>query len=224
MAPSAAALLLLSDGRFPAGGYAHSGGLEPTIAAGRVRDITSLGSFLEGRAATVGAMTAAFAAASFGVCTDDDTAGLAALDAELDARMPSPAQRATSRQLGRQLLRVISVIRPRPSLEHLSAAPHQPLVLGAAGAALGLTRGDVALAALHESVAGPAAAAVRLLSLDPFATHAVLARLGPLLDDLAGVAVAASYAAPEQLPAPGTPLLDIAAERHTTREMRLFAS
>ena len=39
---SRAALLLLADGRFPAGGYAHSGGLEASIAAGRVRDVADL--------------------------------------------------------------------------------------------------------------------------------------------------------------------------------------
>ena len=29
-------LLLLADGRFPAGGHAHSSGLEAAVAAGRV--------------------------------------------------------------------------------------------------------------------------------------------------------------------------------------------
>ena len=52
MASPAAALLLLTDGRFPSGGYAHSAGLEPTIRAGRVRDAAGLESFLRGRAAT----------------------------------------------------------------------------------------------------------------------------------------------------------------------------
>jgi urease accessory protein len=73
-------------------------------------------------------------------------------------------------------------------------------------------------------VAGPAAAAVRLLSLDPFSTHATLARLGPLLDELTESAVASSYGELDDLPACGAPLLDIAAEDHAVRDMRLFAS
>lgn len=224
MTDHAAALLLLADGRFPAGGYAHSGGLEPTIAAGRVHDVETLEQFLAGRARTAGLLAAGFAATACGALAADDLARLDALDGELDARMPSPAQRATSRQLGRQLLRVLRALRPDEALARLGAAPHQPVALGAGAAGFGLGRRDAALAALHESVAGPAAAAVRLLSLDPFRTHAVLARLGPLLDTLAAEAVVASRGELDGLPAPAAPLLDLAAEQHATRDQRLFAS
>lgn len=224
MADNIAALLLLADGRFPAGGYAHSGGLEPTINAGRVHDLTTLELFLEGRARTAGAVAAAFAAAAHGAVADRDVRRLGALDGELDARMPSPAQRATSRQLGRQLLRVLGAIKPHPAFDQLGTSPHQPLALGAGAVAFGLRRRDAALAALHESVAGPAAAAVRLLALDPFSTHAALARLGPLLDELAVGAVAASRAELDQLPAAAAPLLDLAAEGHVSERTRLFAS
>ncbi|WP_433124461.1 urease accessory protein UreF [Micromonospora sp. CA-240977] len=57
-------LLLLADGRFPAGAHAHSGGLEAAVAAGRVRDLASLEAFLVGRLATAGLVGAAFAAAA----------------------------------------------------------------------------------------------------------------------------------------------------------------
>lgn len=224
MADLAAALLLLADGRFPAGGYAHSGGLEPMIGSGRVHDLDSLERFLQGRAATTGAVAAAFAAAACGAFTADDRRRLAALDGELDARIPSPAQRATSRQLGRQLLRVVATIQPHPRYSYLDIAPHQPVTLGAAAAAFGLSRGDAALVALHETVAGPAAAAVRLLSIDPFATHALLARLGGQLNEVAEAAAAASFGDLDDFPAAGTPLLDLAAERHAVRTARLFAS
>lgn len=220
---SGAALLLLADGRFPAGGYAHSGSLEPSITAGRVHDLTTLESFLSGRAATVGLVAAAFAAASCRATHDHDPARLAGLDTALDARTPSPAQRATSRQLGRQLLRVATAIAPDHRLDSLGARPHQPVALGVVGAVLGLTPRDTALAALHESVAGPVAAAVRLMALDPFATHAVLARLGPLLERLAQQADQ-PHGDLDEMPALSAPLLDIAAEQHATRTTRLFAS
>jgi urease accessory protein len=49
---AASALLLLADARLPAGGHAHSGGLEAAVAAGRVVDAASLDGFLRGRLAT----------------------------------------------------------------------------------------------------------------------------------------------------------------------------
>jgi urease accessory protein len=220
---TAAALLLLADGRFPAGGYAHSGGLEPTIAAGGVRDLATLESFLVGRAATIGLVAAAFAATACRATHGQEMARLAALDEALDARTPSPAQRATSRQLGRQLLRVATALTPDRRLDQLGGRPHQPIAFGAVCAVLGLTPHDAALAILHEAVAGPGAAAVRLLTLDPFATHAILARLGPLLDQLARQAIE-HQRDPDRLPALATPLLDVAAERHANRTTRLFAS
>jgi urease accessory protein len=220
----AAALLLLGDGRFPAGGYAHSGGLEPTIQAQLVHDLASLDDFLEGRARSAGLVAAGFAAAACAAFGAEDWDRFALLDAELDARTPSPALRATSRQLGRQLLRVVGSVHPHPDLARLDPLSHQPVVLGAAAGSFGLSPHRAALLALHESVAGPAAAAVRLLSLDPFATHACLARLGPLLDELAETAANSSGGELDDLPAASTPLLDLAAERHTTASARLFAS
>ncbi|MEU8166805.1 urease accessory UreF family protein [Micromonospora sp. NPDC049004] len=62
-------LLLLADGRFPAGAHAHSGGLEAAVAAGRVNDLASLESFLVGRLTTAGLVGAAFAAAAHRVAS-----------------------------------------------------------------------------------------------------------------------------------------------------------
>ena len=223
MVTPAAALLLLTDGRFPAGGYAHSGGLEPSVRSGRVHDLATLESFLAGRAATVGLVGAAFAAAACRAAATRDIVNLHELDAALDIRTPSPAQRSTSRQLGRQLLRVVGTICPSPVYQQLGDRPHQPVVFGAACAVLGLDPYDAALGSLHETVAAPVAAAVRLMSLDPIATHGVLARLGPWLDDLAAEALSFDGDA-DDLPAAGAPLLDICAERHALAQGRLFAS
>lgn len=219
-----AALLLLADGRLPAGGYAHSGGLEPSVRAGRVHDVESLESFLTGRARTVGLVSAAFAARACQAMHDGRTEELDVLDAELDARTPSPAQRRTSRQLGRQLHRVLTGIAASPAPDRIPATLHQPLVLGAGCAAFGLRPPEAALVSLHESVAGPAAAAVRLLSVDPFRTHAVLVRLGPLLDGLARTAADHCSRTLDDMPAAAAPLLDVDAEHHAARDGRLFAS
>jgi urease accessory protein len=169
-------------------------------------------------------VAAAFAAAAAGALAGRDVIRLTALDPELDARMPSPAQRATSRQLGRQEHRAMQAIRPDPRFEPLGRTPHQLVMFGAAAASFGLGRRQAALLALHEAIAGPTAAAVRLLSLDPFSTHACLTRVGERLGGLADIATAASHGDLDGLPAAGAPLLDLAAEGHTARDMRLFAS
>ncbi|MGW0206623.1 hypothetical protein ACWDZ8_12650, partial [Streptomyces sp. NPDC003233] len=46
---SRAALLVLADGRFPAGGHAHSGGAEAAVKAGRITSAAGLEDFCRGR-------------------------------------------------------------------------------------------------------------------------------------------------------------------------------
>ncbi|MFD4261593.1 urease accessory protein UreF [Streptomyces sp. NPDC058534] len=224
---------MLADGRFPAGSHAHSGGLEAAVAAGRVADIGTLEAFLRGRVATSGTTAAAFAAAACAAFSDGPPqAGadsrIAVLDTEFEARTPSPALRATSRKLGRQLLRAARTIRSNPELDALATTlpggPHQPLALGAAAWSLGLGPHAAASAALHDAVTGPATATVRLLGLDPFAVQAVLVRLAPDLDGLAAAAAGNAHAPADDLPSHGAPQLDISAELHATWEVRLFAS
>nr|WP_225311908.1 urease accessory UreF family protein [Microbispora cellulosiformans] len=59
-----AALLLLADSRLPAGGHAHSGGVEEAVRLGTVTDVDDLARFLRGRLATAGLVTAALSAAA----------------------------------------------------------------------------------------------------------------------------------------------------------------
>lgn len=221
-----AALLVLADGRFPAGGHAHSGGAEAAVKAGRIRDAATLEAFCRGRLHTAGLTAAGLAAAA--------TAGMDPLDLDdaADARTPSPALRAAARRLGRQMTRAARAAWPSPALDALAAArprgAHQPVVLGLAARAAGLTPLDAAYAAGYEAVSGPATAAVRLLSLDPFDATAVLAGLAPELDrvaqDAAEAARRAAYEGLDVLPAASAPLLDIGAEQHAAWPVRLFAS
>jgi urease accessory protein len=153
------AALLLGDSRFPAGGHAHSGGVEPAVTAGTVRDLETLEAFLRGRLRTAGLVAAGMAAAACahaqqrsevmkypecrgglapdipdGTAPDRTASALARrlgnrasgenpavvsdegfwaeLDAEADARTPSPAQREASRRQGRALLRTARVAWP----------------------------------------------------------------------------------------------------------------
>ena len=213
---SLATLLVLADGRLPAGGHAHSGGLEAAVSAGRVTDLTGLSGFLQGRLATAGVVAAFFAAVA---CAR--TQEWSALDEGLDARTPSPALRKASRAQGRALVRAG---RAMWTLPPIGREPHQPVALGVLAAAAGLTPHSAAVAAAYGTLTGPATAGVRLLGLDPYGAHALLAGLAADCDRIADDAAAHTGDAVDDLPADGAPLLDISAELHATWEVRLFAS
>ncbi|MFH9864067.1 urease accessory protein UreF [Streptomyces sp. NPDC017202] len=223
---SRAALLVLADGRFPAGGHAHSGGAEEAVKAGRITGAVDLADFCRGRLHTAGLVAAALAAAAAAGADPGE------LDAAADARTPSPALRAAARRLGRQLLRAARATWPDAELDALARkfpkGAHQPVVLGLTARAAGLEPRDAAYCAAYESVSGPASAVVRLLSLDPFEATAVLARMAAEVDGLVDRAVVAGAAVPsegvEVLPAASAPLLEIGAEAHAGWGMRLFAS
>jgi len=229
--------LLLADARFPAGGHAHSGGVEPAATAGTVTGIASLEALLRGRLRTAGLVAAALAAAA---CARVHDAPWDDLDAEADARTPSPAQREASRRQGRALLRAARAAWPgAPWLAELATAaaspadagkaeyrggPHHAVVLGAAAAAAGCTPAEAARVAAYQSVAGPASAAVRLLALDPMRATAILAGLACTVDATPAQAAATAGLPLADLPYPSAPALDLLAEAHIRAEVRLFES
>ncbi|MFJ3672640.1 urease accessory protein UreF [Streptomyces sp. NPDC090106] len=223
---SRAALLVLADGRFPAGGHAHSGGAEAAVKAGLISGAAELEDFCRGRLHTAGLVSASVAAAAvLGVDPVE-------LDTAVDARTPSPALRGASRKLGRQLTRAARATWPSGELDALAAefpkGAHQPVVLGLAARAAGLAAVDAAYCAVYECVSGPASATVRLLSLDPFDASGVLARLAGEMDRVADLAVEAARgvvdAGVDAVPAASAPLLEVFAEGHAGWGARLFAS
>ena len=123
-----------------------------------------------------------------------------------------------------------TVFSARGSMGALLAAvarPHHPVVLGALVGAGGGSPGDAGLAAAYLSISGPASASVRLLGLDPLRVNAIVAALGPEVAAVAEAAAASAHLDPADLPAPGSPGLDLLAEehdRHHREEVRLFAS
>ena len=227
-APVHAALLALAAQRLPGGGHVHSGGAEQAVAERIVTDATSLGRFLERRLRTAGLVAAGIAAAATRLAGSADAgAAMSRLDTETDARTPSPAQRAASRAQGRGLLRLATATWPAPSPELAWAAlgprPHHPVVLGCTAAAAGITPAGAALAAAYLAVTGPATAAQRLLALDPVSVAVVTLRLSAAIDATAAAAARAANRL-HDLPDDSDPLLDLLAERHASRQERLFAS
>jgi urease accessory protein len=202
--------------------------MEAAVTAGFVRDERDVQQFCAGRLATVGAIAAGFAAAAARAWLDGaDAVAWRALDEEYSARTPSEAARASSRVLGRGLLRLLRAT--VPGVDPGSAwslierpGPHQPLVLGAACAIAGGTPAVAARAGALGTCTAPASAAVRLLGLDPYAVHRVLAGLASRIDRVADAAAVPVEAA--RLPAGSAPALEVMADVHVTREVRLFAS
>lgn len=223
--------LLLADSRFPGGGHVHSGGLEEGVARSLISGDADLPGFLYGRLRTAGELAAVFAAAStHAVQRQVDGKHWAVLDAELDARTPSAAQRAASRAQGRGTVRAGRIAWPSPVLDGLLAAtptPHHPVVVGALVGIAGGAPRDAALVVGYLAVSSPASAAVRLLGLDPFQVNAAVAGLATELGAVADRAASSAATDPAELPGPGSPALDLLAEAHLRRhkeEVRLFAS
>ena len=213
------ALLLVADGRFPGGGHAHSGGLEAAVADGSVHDLSTLESFLLGRLLTVGESDAWLAAAA---CAGADPL---LLDAEADARCPSPAMRQASRRLGRGLRRSAAVSWPELAR---SLAEHHAVVQGLVARAGGAHPREAASLPGASWLAGGAAAVVRLLPVDMADAIAVATRLAPLADAVAEAGAGAAGLPGGQAPVGSAPLLELRAEDHDAwpaqGKVRLFAS
>lgn len=213
-----AELLLLADGRFPAGGHAHSGGVEAAVRVGDVVDELTLARYLRARLATTGVTDAAFAAAAAAPGADHRL-----LDTELTARILSPRLREVGQRTGRQLLRAGRRIWPSPLLDLLDGV-QQPIVLGAVVAAAGGTPHDAATIAMHQLASAVTTAAVRMLGLDPLGVAAIQAGAGALIASLVEPATDWASCPPAALPALGGALTDILGEDHGHWDARLFVA
>ncbi len=214
-------VLLLADGRLPAGGHVHSGGIEQAIDESLVDDLASLTDWLHAWVATVGEVDATLAAAAA-----ERRLPWGTLLAEHDARVPVPSRREAARDRGRAWLRVAEAAfgpLDLPATAHRPGWP-LPIVTGAVLGSIGRGPHDAAILVLHGGVSEGATAAVRLLGLDPIGVTSVLASLGESIADVATRAVAAARQAPEGWPAWATPALDLATAAHHARDDRYFVT
>ncbi len=234
---SAAALLLAADGRFPAGGYAHSSGLEQAVASGRLDDESDLARFIDGLLATTARTTACFAAATcsaWRTCELTDPLArvlrdesVARLVREESARIPAPALREASRAQGRQFLRAAAATWPAagiPGPAIVPDGPHLSTAQGIVAAAIDLGPREAALISAYGSVTGAAAAGVKLLGLDPLSVNRVVAETAPVIAELVDEAGDLAECAPADLPARAAPLLETGSALHALRQPRMFAS
>jgi urease accessory protein len=221
-------LLQFSDGLFPAGGFAHSFGLETYVQDGRVRDRRDLETFVAAHLdGSAGPADAAAAAIAVGIARRDEPREWLALDARLDAMKTVPEFRAASRQMGRQALRVAAGLGDDLFLAHLAravegeqAAAHHATVFGAAVGRGGADPERAAAAYLYATAALLVGAGLRLIALGQLDGQRVLAAMRGRIERLAA---AAATATADDLWS-FSPALEIAGIRHATLEMRLFRS
>jgi urease accessory protein len=222
------AVLQFADGLFPAGGFAHSLGLETYVQDGLVTDRAGLEAFvtahLEGAA---GPADAVAVAAALRLAAEGDVLGWIELDERLEAMKPVPETREASRQMGRQTLRVAASLGSDPFLAEVAHAVADGLAPGhhaaVFGAALGRAGAEPALAAaayLHSTAALLVGAGLRLVALGQVDGQRVLAGVRPRIARLAAAAATATPADMWSF----TPGLELAGLRHATLDIRLFRS
>jgi urease accessory protein len=222
------AVLQFADGLFPAGGFAHSFGLETYVQDGLVRDRAGLEAFvtahLEGSAGPADAVATACAVR---VAVGGDAAGWVALDERLEAMKVVPESRAASRQMGRQTLRVAAALGTDAFLAELArtvddglAPGHHAVVFGAALGRAGAVPEMAAAAYLHSTAALLVGAGLRLMALGQLDGQRVLAVMRLRVARLAGAAAAATPADMWSF----NPGLELAGIRHAALDSRLFRS
>jgi len=163
-------LLQLADSAFPAGGFAHSGGLEAAAAIGEVRGEEDVARFAAAALRQAGTFALPFVREARG-------GDAAALDARCDASIASHVARRASRNQGKAWARacadIFAIDVPTLPFGHL------PVAFGASSARLAVPTADAMLLYLQLAARAPLAAAVRLGRIGPSAAQRLLDRLDP---------------------------------------------
>ena len=210
-------LMLLADARLPVAGHTQSGGLEPALRLGIRAD--QVPSYITTRLATVARVEAATAVVALHHLRHD--LPLTPVETAWAARTPSPAMRRTSRAQGRAFLRLARRLWPDDHVGHLSHASRAVAVAGAA-AACDLPAEGLARLVGYDDVQTVAAAALKLLPLDPADVAGWVYRALPAVEVLA--LEVARLTRPDQIPANGAPQIEAWAEAHARTTRRLFSA
>lgn len=212
-------LMLLADARLPTAGHTQSAQLEPAVEAGiTAREVPE---FLALRLATVTRVEAATAVVALHHLRQGWP--LEPVELAWAARTPSAAMRTTSRSMGRALLRLLTRLWPEHAgIAALRRGASRAVVLAAAGDACGLSPTELARVVGYDDVQTVAAAALKLLPLDPADVAGWVLDALPAIDRLA--ADVAPLTEPAAVPAAGAPLIEAWAQAHAHTTRRLFSA
>jgi urease accessory protein len=204
----------LADSAFPAGGFAHSAGLEAAWQHGEARNRTELAALLETSLRQFG-----HASLPFFCAAHDEPGQLGALDQCCDAFLTNHVANRASRLQGRAFLSSAEkIFHGRP----IGPPPcgHFAPVFGAATRSLGLKRSRAARLFFFLHLRGLIAAAIRLGIVGPMEGQALQHRLGPV----AGEILAQCDTLPVAEAAQTAPLLEIWQGTQDRLYSRLFQS
>lgn len=210
----------LLDSALPAGGFAHSGGLEAAVQLGRCRGAEGVVAHLREALWSAGTFALPFALA-----VRQRPARLAELDLRCDAATPGDVARQASRAQGRAFLRAaaaaLEALVPLEEKVRQERLPgHLATVTGAVFGRLGADEEELCHAVLFIAARGIASAAVRLGVVGPLEAQRILACTAPVA---AEVAVAARGVSPEDA-ATSAPLLDVLVGQQDRLYSKLFQS
>jgi urease accessory protein len=204
----------LADSAFPAGGFAHSGGLEAAWQHGQVQNTLELGGLVESSLRQLGHASLPFVTAAH-----DDPAGLAPLDQSCDTFITSHVANRASRLQGRAFLSSTERIFPG-RCKALAPCGHFAPVFGTISRSLGVERSKAARLFFFLHLRGLIAAAIRLGIVGPMEGQALQHRLSPV----AGEILAQCERLPVAEAAQTAPLLEIWQGTQDRLYSRLFQS
>ncbi|GAC1518307.1 MAG: urease accessory UreF family protein [Polyangiales bacterium] len=217
-------VLQLADAAFPAGGFAHSAGLEAAMQAGLLDDARSSGSIARFVDESI-RQCAAFAL-PFVRAAHRDPPRLASLDALCDAMLSNHVANRASRAQGRALLEACArtfegeVVTLREALYARQAPIHQAPLFGALMAPLGLDEDATARVFAHSAARGVISAAVRLGAVGALEGQRLQLGVHRTLE----AAIVDSRAARVDDAAQISPIVDLLQSTHDRLYSRLFQS
>jgi urease accessory protein len=215
-------VLQIADAAFPAGGFAHSSGLEAALHRGYALH-SGLDGFVQAHLWNTGRGLLPFVGAAH-----DHPSGAWIVDRRLDAQLINHVTNRASRTQGRAFLATCAQVFEAPTILDLAAdargdptvSAHLAPIFGACLAALGIGRTDTLRLYLYTSLRGVVSAAIRLGLTGPHEGQRVQGRHGPTLD-----AVIACFGTLAMDHAATTaPIIDIVAATHDRLYARLFQS